>query len=154
MVGSELDSYRRFARVSDEAIQLPFLGIRVGLDPIIGLVPGLGDVAGGLLASYGLWVGWRLGAPASVLARMLLNIGVDTVIGEIPIAGDLFDFAWKSNTRNCRLLERYLEAPHAIRRSSVLLLIALGSIVIILLGLSLWLAVKIVVLTIGLFKPQ
>jgi uncharacterized protein DUF4112 len=152
--GKELDHYRRFARLADEAFRVPMLGVRVGLDPLLGLIPGLGDVAGGLLSSYGLWVAWRLGAPASVMGRMVLNIGIDTVIGEIPVAGDLFDVGWKSNTRNLRLLERYLDEPAGTRRSSTLLLAGIPLLLILLLGLSLWGAVKIVAFTLGFFTTR
>jgi hypothetical protein len=153
-MASELERLRRFARLADDAFRVPVLGIRVGFDALLGLIPGLGDVAGGLLSSYGLWVAWRLGAPASVMGRMVLNIGIDTVIGEIPIAGDLFDVGWRSNTRNLRLLERYLDEPAGTRRSSTILLAGIPLLLIVLLGLSLWSAVKIVTITIGLLTTR
>jgi hypothetical protein len=85
---------------------------------LIGLIPGLGDIAGAVFSGYIVLVATRLGAPASVVARMLLNIGVDTVVGSVPVLGDLFDVAWKSNQMNVALLERHLGAPIATRRTS------------------------------------
>jgi hypothetical protein len=71
---------------------------------------------------------------------MVLNVGIDTLVGEIPLLGDLFDFGWKSNTRNYRLLEQHLERPDHTRRSSRLLLAGLGSLLLCVLALGVWLA--------------
>src|SRR5512138_1532370 len=100
-----LDGARVLARLLDEAIEIPGTSWRIGIDPLIGLVPGIGDVLGAILSTWILLVGVRLGAPGSVIARMALNVAVDTVVGSIPLAGDLADFAWKANVRNVRLLE-------------------------------------------------
>jgi hypothetical protein len=109
---------RALARLLDSAVTVPGTNIRVGADSLIGLIPGLGDIAGAVLSGYIVLVATRLGAPASVVARMLLNIGVDTVVGSVPVLGDLFDVAWKSNQMNVALLERHLGAPIATRRTS------------------------------------
>lgn len=106
------------ARVLDNAVRVPGTDIRFGLDPILGLVPGLGDVTGAAASAYTILLASRLGAPASVILRMVLNVGIDTLIGVVPMLGDLFDFGWKSNTRNVALLERYLESPRATRAAS------------------------------------
>jgi hypothetical protein len=82
-------------------------GWRIGLDPILGLLPGLGDWIGALLSFYFLYEGGRLGLPTSVLARMGGNILVEALIGVVPLAGDLFDFAWQANVRNLALIERH-----------------------------------------------
>ncbi len=113
-----LRSARIVARLLDEAIEIPGTSFRIGIDPIIGLVPGVGDVIGALLSGWILLVGIRLGAPGAVVARMALNVGIDTVVGAVPIGGDLFDFAWKSNVRNVRLLEAWLERPASTHRAS------------------------------------
>jgi uncharacterized protein DUF4112 len=139
----DLERYRALTRLMDEAIRLPIIGTRVGLDPLMGLIPGVGDLAGGVLAAYGLLAAWRAGAPGSVLTRMLLNIGVDTLIGEIPVVGDLFDFGFKSNTRNYRLLEQYLDRPAPTRRESRLLLVALLFAMLALIGAGIWVTVKL-----------
>lgn len=140
---SELLRYRTLARVWDEAIRLPVLG-RVGLDAVVGLVPGIGDIAGGLLAGYGLMIAARLRAPAPILLRMLLNIAIDTIGGVIPLVGDLFDTQFRANTRNLALLERWLEDPHGSRRQSVLLLLGVAVVFCALLTLTVWLAVRVI----------
>lgn len=97
----------RLAHVLDSSVPLPG-GYRIGVDGLIGLIPGLGDAAGALLSSYILLEGHRLGASTPVLMRMAFNILVETVVGLVPVAGDLFDFAWKANRRNVALLEEHL----------------------------------------------
>jgi hypothetical protein len=116
-----LESARLLARLLDDAIEIPGTGWRIGLDPIVGLLPGIGDVLGAIASTWILLVAVRLGAPGSVIARMALNVGIDTVVGSIPIAGDLADFAWKSNRMNVALLERWLARPAATHRASGLL---------------------------------
>ena len=122
------------ARVLDDLIRIPGTNIGIGLDPIIGLIPGVGDMAGGLLSTYILMVAARQGVPTSVLLRMLGNIAIDGLVGVIPVLGDLFDFGLKANRRNVDLLERYLLAPGQTKSASrgvvaVILLAALGIVV-------------------------
>jgi hypothetical protein len=130
---------RALARLLDSAIAIPGTGIRVGADALLGLVPGLGDVAGALLGGYLVLLAQRLGAPRAVILRMLGNVALDTIGGSVPIAGDLFDVAFRSNVRNVALLERALERPHETRRASGLLVA--GTIV----GLALLAATALVV---------
>ena len=130
------------ARVLDDLIRIPGTNIGIGLDPIIGLIPGVGDMAGGLLSTYILMVAARQGVPASVLFRMLGNIAVDSLVGVVPVVGDLFDFGVKANRRNVDLLERYLLAPGATKAASrgvvvAVLLAALG-IVVGVIALGVW----------------
>lgn len=106
---ARLEGARRLARLLDDAIPIPGTSYRIGIDPLIGLVPGIGDVLGAVLSAWLLVIAARLGAPASVLARMGLNIAIDALVGSIPVAGDLFDAGWKANTRNLRLIEGWLE---------------------------------------------
>ena len=109
----------------------------------MGLIPGVGDVAGGLIGAYGLWVAARLGAPAAVLLRMLLTLAVDVAAGTIPVAGDLFDVGWRSNLRNLALLERWLAEPHETRRRSNWLFAGIGlallAVLAAALALTIWL---------------
>src|SRR4051812_30560406 len=107
------------AYLLDDSIPIPGTGTRVGLDALIGLVPGVGDAAGALLSCYIVFQGARLGAGFPVILRMLLNIGIETVVGAVPLLGDLFDAGWKANDRNMRLLHRVVDAPGAARRSSL-----------------------------------
>jgi Domain of unknown function (DUF4112) len=109
---------RTIARLLDSAVGVPGTRIRFGLDPVIGLIPGLGDLAGMALSSYLLILGRQLGASRVVLLRMLANIALDSVGGMVPVVGDLFDVAWKSNLRNVALLERAIAEPAAARRAS------------------------------------
>ena len=122
------DSLRRvqvLAVFLDDAIRVPGTKVRFGIDPIVGLIPGLGDVLGAVASAYIILEAARVGAPASVLLRMTINVGVDTLVGSLPVAGDLFDFAWKSNTRNVRLLARHIESPAQTRRASIALVVFL-----------------------------
>ena len=95
----------------DEAFVLPGTSIRLGLDGIIGLVPGLGDVLAGLLSLVIPLAAWVRGVPYVALARMGINIGIGVLVGSIPLFGDIFDIAWKANRRNYRLLCRHLDEP-------------------------------------------
>jgi hypothetical protein len=106
------------AHLLDDSIPVPGTGMRFGLDAVIGLVPGFGDVAGALLSSWIVLEGARLGAGISVVLRMLLNVAIEAVVGSIPLLGDLFDAGWKANVRNIRLLHQSIDAPGAARRSS------------------------------------
>lgn len=83
----------------------------VGLDPLLGLVPGLGDAAGALLAAWILIEAVRLGAPRATLVRMASNIAIDALVGAVPVLGDVFDVVWKANLKNVALLERHAFDP-------------------------------------------
>jgi hypothetical protein len=120
-----LGHLRRFAHWMDDGIRVPGIPLRFGLDPIIGLVPGLGDAVGAALATWVLVEAARLGASRATLGRIVYNIAVDALGGAIPLVGDVFDVAWKSNIRNVALVERQLADPagagKADRRFVVLL---------------------------------
>jgi hypothetical protein len=118
-----LARYALLTNLLDQAFRVPGTRFRFGLDAIIGLVPGAGDIVGALLGLYGVWVARQLGAPSSLLVRMLGNIGVDAVAGSVPIVGDLFDFAYKPHVRNLLLIERWLLKPRDVRRRSRLILV-------------------------------
>lgn len=127
----------------DGALGVPGTRFRIGLDPLLGLIPGVGDLAGAALSGYIVTIAARLGAPPSVLVRMLGNVAVDMLIGAIPGVGDLFDFGWKANTRNLALIERYRDAPERVRRSSRLaVLAALGGIGLLVAG-GIWLGIAV-----------
>jgi hypothetical protein len=101
----------RLAWLMDNSIPIPGLNYRIGLDGIIGLIPGFGDTLGAVISSYILSEAARMGAPKSVLLKMAFNIVIDALLGAIPILGDLFDMTWKANLRNVNLLRDYLEKP-------------------------------------------
>ena len=99
------------ATLLDDAFEIPGTRIRYGLDAIIGLIPGLGDIITGLMSMIIVFVGWQRGIPKITQARMMMNIVIDTAVGAIPFFGDAFDVAWKANRMNMRLLKRAGEAP-------------------------------------------
>lgn len=99
---------RSLADLLDRSIRVPGTSLRFGLDPILGLLPGGGDVVAALASGYILYVAWRNGAPGSMIGRMLANVLIDTVVGTVPVVGDLFDAGWKANSRNVAMLERWL----------------------------------------------
>ena len=105
---SELQRLRHLAYLLDNAFRIPGIGYRIGIEPIIGLVPVIGDTIGYLLAAYLIAQARRFGAPTSMITRMLMNATLDFVVGTIPVIGDIFDFLYKPNARNMRMLERYL----------------------------------------------
>ena len=113
-----LDRLRAIARLFDQAFGIPGTRFRFGIDALFGLVPGLGDVAGALVAIYALRVARGLRAPAWIQLHMLGNIAIDAGIGTIPLLGDLFDFVFKAQTRNLALLENWLQSPQATERRS------------------------------------
>lgn len=108
---------RALAWLMDNSIPLPG-GFRIGVDAIIGLVPGIGDAIGALISAYIVNEARDMGAPRSVLLRMMSNVMIETVIGAIPFAGDLFDAGFKANSRNLALLARYQLDPVGSRRGS------------------------------------
>ena len=91
----------QLAWLMDSSIPLPGLRARIGIDPLIGLIPGFGDTVGALISSYIIAQAARLGAPRSILIKMAFNVATDTIIGAIPGVGDLFDFGWKGKPAQC-----------------------------------------------------
>ncbi|MFA5679664.1 MAG: DUF4112 domain-containing protein [Pseudomonas sp.] len=105
----------KFSRFTDSSIGLPFTRFKIGVDPLIGLVPGIGDLIGLAMSGYVLWEAQRAGASKEVKRRMLRNIGIDFVGGLIPVVGDAFDAVYKANTRNTHLLRNYLNEQLAVQ---------------------------------------
>ncbi|MBF9197201.1 DUF4112 domain-containing protein [Microvirga terrestris] len=99
------------ANLMDSAFLIPGLNRRVGLDAVLGLVPGIGDALSAAIASYIIWEARQLGLPRWKIARMIGNVAVDTAIGAIPFAGDVFDVVFKSNQRNLRIIHEHLGTP-------------------------------------------
>ena len=106
-----LKRLRQLSHLLDKALTVPGTPISIGLDPILGLIPVGGDFLGVMLSSYIILEAARLGAPTATLSRMVLNMIIDGLVGAIPILGDLFDFTWRANTYNIKLLEDYLKFP-------------------------------------------
>jgi hypothetical protein len=99
------------AKLMDSAFMIPGLNRRVGLDAVLGLVPGVGDALSAALASYIIWEARQLGLPRWKIARMIGNVAMDTAIGAIPLAGDVFDVFFKANERNLRIIHEHLGTP-------------------------------------------
>ena len=115
----QLRSLRSISWLFDELVRIPGTKITVGLDALMGLIPGGGDVVGGAISVYALFVARRLGAPTSVILRMAVNILVDAVLGAVPFLGDLFDVSWKANRKNVQVLEEFIASPQRAQRSSM-----------------------------------
>jgi uncharacterized protein DUF4112 len=113
-----LEKLRKVTQLMDQAFGIPGTKWRFGLDALFGLVPGLGDIAGGVIAVYGLRVARQLRAPPVIQLHMLTNIALDALIGTIPVIGDIFDFVYKAQTRNLAMLDDWLQTPHEARRRS------------------------------------
>ncbi len=140
-----LSRLRSLARLLDSVFQVPFTRLRIGLDAVLGLVPGWGDAAGAVASAYIILQAARLGAPNAVLLRMVYNTGLEALVGIVPVLGDLFDAGWKANVKNVELLERYLERPGpAATASRLVILGALAAVVV--------LAVGSIVLTVAVFR--
>jgi hypothetical protein len=102
-----LRALRTLSRLLDSALTIPGTQVRIGLDPVLGLIPGLGDLVSPLCAIAMFIVARDAGLPLVVQLRMVINVAIDAFVGFVPIVGDLFDFAWKANDRNMELLELY-----------------------------------------------
>ena len=127
----------RVARLMDSQFQLPGTRFRFGLDPLLGLLPIVGDVSTTLVSVALLLTMLRHGASGAVVVRMALNILIDTVVGGIPLIGNVFDFAYKSNERNVALLRRhYAEGRHPGSGKGLVALVLLGLLAV--LGLVIW----------------
>jgi hypothetical protein len=141
---SELEPlFRWLALVMDNLLPVPGTQFRFGLDPLIGLLPGLGDTGSALVSAMALIAAARRGLPKILLARMSLNILINEAVGIIPIVGDAFSFWFKSNARNYELLEKFSAAPRRSTASDwafvVLVLAVLLAILFVSLALSFWL---------------
>jgi hypothetical protein len=137
------ETLRKLEILLDEAFPIPGTRIRFGLDAIVGIVPGIGDVLAGLASIVFPLAGWVRGLPYITLVRMVANVGIGVLVGSIPLLGDAFDIAWKANRRNYRLLTRPLGEPrrHTGRDWAFLLLLVaiLGSVFAIPVILVIWL---------------
>lgn len=135
------ERYRQLSVLLDRAFRVPGTRWRFGFDALMGLVPGVGDFVGALFGAYGVLVARRMGAPLVLQARMLGNVLLDATIGAVPLAGDLFDFAFKVHQRNFALLEDWQRDPHRVVRRTRLMLIVIPFAVVLIAIVSLVLAI-------------
>ena len=138
-----LELLRRWARIFDSAFRIPGTRITFGLDPIIGLIPGIGDLSSPIFSLFIIWHAAKLRVPRVVIARMVLNALIDGLVGAIPLVGDLFDFAWKASAWNLALLQRHAMPGTPARRSDwIFVAICVGVVVavaLIPLAIAVWL---------------
>jgi len=140
-----LEQLRTISHLFDQAFTVPGTRWRFGLDALFGLVPGLGDIAGALVAIFAMRVARNLNAPPAVQLHLLSNIALDALIGTVPILGDLFDFAFKAQTRNLALLDAWVATPNKTarrsRRGLLLIPIAIIAVFATLTALGIWMLV-------------
>ncbi len=119
-LGTDAASVRRrveaLEKVLERSFVIPGINRPVGLDAVAGLIPVLGDVITAAMGAYLIWEARNLGLPKWKLWRMAGNVGFDTLLGAVPLAGDLFDFFFRSNTRNLKIIKRHLDRHHPATR--------------------------------------
>jgi Domain of unknown function (DUF4112) len=123
--------FRWLALIMDDLLRFPGTKFRFGLDPIIGLLPGIGDVTSAIISAMAFVHAARCGVPKILLARMAMNILINELVGIIPGLGDAFSFWFKSNVRNYELLRRYSAAPAGSRRGDWMFVIAVLSLLFV-----------------------
>ncbi|HEY8835446.1 MAG TPA: DUF4112 domain-containing protein, partial [Chthoniobacterales bacterium] len=136
--------FKWIAFIMDEVIRVPGTTFRFGLDPVIGLIPGIGDTSSALVSAFALIQAVRLGVPKILLTRMALNILVNEVVGVIPVIGDAFSFWFKSNARNYEIIKTHRLGPSVARRSDWLFVI--GVLVILFVVVCAGLAISFLIL--------
>ena len=132
------------SHILDDFLRIPGTNIRFGLDGVIGLIPGIGDILGAMASWIIILAAWMRGVPNITLARMLANVAIETIVGAVPVLGDAFDVAWKANRRNFALLQRTTEAPvTAIRKQKSR---DWGFLILLMLGMLTLLAIPLLLL--------
>jgi hypothetical protein len=156
IVYPENPRYRRIRSLSvlmDQSIVLP-TGYRIGLDPLLGLLPGVGDAVSTTISCYVVYEALLLGLPKRVVMRMISNVILDGLAGSVPVIGDIFDATWKANMRNLRLVEKHYHPtmPQRSPRMIMFLMIAVAALIILTTGTLFYLMAKLILsLASGLF---
>lgn len=150
---ADLVALRRFAYLMDEAFVLPGTRIRVGLDAVLGLIPGIGDVIGAVLSTWIIAGALRHRVPTVVIARMVFNVAIDLIFGAVPVAGDVFDFMYEENMMNMRLLEKHRDRRRPPRTPAQIAFV-LGAIVAFLVLLAVGVAVAVIALVLWLISQR
>jgi hypothetical protein len=136
------ESLDHIAGVLDDMFRISGTRIRFGLDAIVGWIPGIGDAFAGIASFIIVFAAWQRGAPGITLARMVLNVLLEMLVGGVPVVGDLFHVAWKCNRRNYKLLMRVRQAPRAPTTRDwlvvVLIVIAIAAAVVAPIALLVW----------------
>jgi Domain of unknown function (DUF4112) len=128
---------RQFSDLLDNAVGIPGTNYRVGIDPLLGLLPGGGDTLGAILSAYIVLQAAQLGAPRPTLVRMVWNILLDSLVGTIPLLGDFFDVAWKANSKNMALLEAHMRSPYNRQKTDTwFVYLLLGGVILVAIAIS------------------
>ena len=125
---------KRLSERLDDTFTIPGTKYKIGIEALIGAVPIIGDLIGGILASYIMYSGMKMGAPPRIITRMAVNIAIDFAIGSIPIIGDLFDLVWKANKKNVELIE---DATLDDKEEQKLNYLIITALILVLLGILL-----------------
>ncbi len=137
-----LKTMRSLSYLLDDAIPIPGTPYRIGIDPLLGLIPAGGDYLSAFFSAYIVIQAARMGASRATLSRMVFNIVIDTLVGTVPMLGDLFDCAWKANNKNIELLEKAFKSPDRTKKADwlflILLLASLLLVVFVTAGISLF----------------
>ena len=136
--------FKWIAFIMDDVLRVPGTKLRFGLDPLIGLIPGIGDTSSALVSAFALIQAVRLGVPKILLTRMALNILVNEVVGVIPVIGDAFSFWFKSNARNYEIIKTHRLGPSVARRSDWLFVI--GVLVVLFVVVAVGIAISFLIL--------
>ena len=129
--------FKWLALIMDEIVRIPGTNFRFGLDPLLGLIPGIGDTSSALVSAFALIQAARLGVPKILLARMSLNILINEIIGVVPVLGDAFSFWFKSNARNYQIIKDHTVTPSAAKRSDWIFVIAVLVVLVLVVCLGL-----------------
>lgn len=149
----DLVALRKFAYYMDEAFTIPGTPFKVGLDAILGLIPGFGDIIGGVLSTWIVVGALRHRVPARIIARMVLNIAIDLLFGAVPVAGDVFDFLYEENVKNMRLLEKHRDRRRPPRSTAAIALVA-ACIVLFVIGLAIVLVATMIAVVLWLIGQR
>lgn len=130
----DLGTVRRWARLLDSEFRIPGTKLTFGLDPVIGLIPGVGDLVGPIFGLVVLAHAWKMRVPKVIMARMAINAGLDALLGIIPLIGDTVDLFWKANQANVLLLERHAYERRAVTTADR---VVVALVILVLLGVLL-----------------
>jgi hypothetical protein len=129
----DLASVRRWARLLDSQFRIPGTKLTFGLDPVIGLIPGVGDLVGPIFGLVVIAHAWKMGVPKLVMARMVINAGLDALLGIFPLLGDTVDVFWKANLSSVQLLERHAYERRGVTTGDKLFVAAAALMILLLL---------------------
>lgn len=132
---SEMKYLKKFANLLDSKFRIPGTDITFGIDPLLGLIPWLGDIIGYIFSALLLFAAFRKGVRGEILLKMLGNIGLDALVGMIPVLGTIFDFAYKANDRNYKLLNEFVEEDKHSGSGWPIILVVVGVMLLILFAL-------------------